>query len=466
MLKAYVIKITEQVKLFYDKDGIGYGKIVKDDRVEVMRLYGSAFESEIRKIIFKKKGIALGSGTVKEIASHCMALAQDGPKKKVNNRYALNGNIVRVDPMEPDSNKIVRIDKEGWRVVKSMALFHRQATQKALPIPRNGKGAKKFRGLFRNIPINDFKLMLAWMVCVIHSKGPFPILVIQGEQGSAKTFLVEIIRDLLDPVKGGLLSLPGSERNLVIMAANNVILAFDNVSSLKNWLPDALCRISTGTGFSCRKLYSNDEMMVIETCRPIILNGITDFVSKNDLADRSLLITMGRIDPKKRKSKAFLWEQYQEAKPEILGFLYGAVATALKYKDSVELEETPRMADFAILACAAVPSLKWNKEKFLKAYEKNRSQLMEVCYDSDAIARSVYEFILEKEDYTGTATELLTELRSFNDGNDQNKYFPSNPSKLSSRLKEAVPALRDKGVEVAFRRTSGARLIDIKLSNT
>jgi len=42
---------------------------------------------------------------------------------------------------------------------------------------------------------------------------------------------------------------------------------------LPNWLSDALCRLATGGCFGVRQLYIDDEEMLFEAARPILLNG-------------------------------------------------------------------------------------------------------------------------------------------------------------------------------------------------
>ena len=59
--------------------------------------------------------------------------------------------------------------------------------------------------------------------------GPFAILAIYGEQGSAKSTLCRIIRQLIDPNTAGLRSQPKDERDLLIAARHSAVLAFGNL---------------------------------------------------------------------------------------------------------------------------------------------------------------------------------------------------------------------------------------------
>jgi hypothetical protein len=61
------------------------------------------------------------------------------------------------------------------------------------------------------------------------------------------------------------------------------LLAFDNVSGLPIWLSDALCRLASGGSFAVRRLYTDDEevlLVLFEAARPILLNGIDEVISR------------------------------------------------------------------------------------------------------------------------------------------------------------------------------------------
>ncbi len=79
---------------------------------------------------------------------------------------------------------------------------------------------------------NDFVLVVAWALAVLRGKGPYPVIVLSGEQGSAKSTFCAILRALLDPNSAPLRALPREDRDLFIAATNGHVLTFDNVSGL------------------------------------------------------------------------------------------------------------------------------------------------------------------------------------------------------------------------------------------
>jgi hypothetical protein len=151
--------------------------------------------------------------------------------------------------------------------------------------------------------------------------GPYPILAIAGEQGSAKTVLSKLLRALIDPSMAPVRALPRDERELFIAASNGHVLAFDNFSGLPPWLSDTLCRLTSGGTFSTRRLFTDQDEILFAAARPVILNGIEGLITRPDLADRAILLTLVQIADQHRRLENALWREFELARPHILGAL-------------------------------------------------------------------------------------------------------------------------------------------------
>jgi len=106
-----------------------------------------------------------------------------------------------------------------------------------------------------------------------------------------------------------------------------------------------------------RQLYTNDDEVLFQAARPILLNGIEDVISRADLADRAIFLTLTPIAEKQRRSEAELWREFEVARPRILGALLDAAAQGLRERPRMRLDRLPRMADFAIWATACETAL-------------------------------------------------------------------------------------------------------------
>jgi pantothenate kinase-related protein Tda10 len=91
----------------------------------------------------------------------------------------------------------------------------------SLPTPATSNGGEiaKIRQ-FLNVNDANYVLILAWLVNCFRPDYPFPVLILSGEQGSAKSTTSRLLRELVDPNKTAFRSAPRDERDLVI-AANN-----------------------------------------------------------------------------------------------------------------------------------------------------------------------------------------------------------------------------------------------------
>ena len=264
-----------------------------------------------------------------------------------------------------DTFRVVRVTADGWTIAKRAdAPLLRPDGLRALPLPApDPEALDRLRQLI-NLPADNggndnFRLVVAWLVAALYPNGPYPVLALDGEQGSGKTTVCRMLRRLVDPNAAVLRATPRTEDDLLIAATNGRVIALDNVSFIENDMADALCRVATGAGFGKRTLYSDLGETIISVCRPVLLNGIPSLLARGDLADRSIAVTMPHIPDDKRRPEAAVWAEYDGAAPGILALLLDGLVMALKRLPTLQLATLPRMADFARLACAAAPAFGW-----------------------------------------------------------------------------------------------------------
>ena len=315
---------------------------------------------------------------------------------------------------------------------------------------------------FLNLPSsNDFVLIVAWLLAALRPGGPYPLLAISGEQGSAKTVLSKLLKALIDPNAAPVRALSREQRELMIAANNSYLLAFDNLSGLPHWLSDALCRLASGGSFAVRQLYTDDEEVLFEASRPILLNGIEDVISRPDLGDRAIFLTLAPIAEADRRPEADLWREFEIARPRILGALLDVVVHGLRANNQVQLERLPRMADFALWAAACETAF-WPAGTFARAYAANRRAAIESIIEADPLANCVRTIMSERSSWAGNASDLLR-LCAENAREDVSMSPPwaKNPRALAGRLRRAQTFLRMLDIEIAFGREgrAGARMI-------
>lgn len=409
---------------------------------------------------------ACSSGCINHLRKILTTVAfYEGPEIPVHVRYAKHGDAIYID-LANGAWQQVKITATGWEVIENIdspVKFIRRRGMKALPIPQNDFDIEALRGLL-NVDDDDWRLIVAWLLGAMNPDGPFPILILQGQQGSAKTSTAKLLKDLIDPSDSNIQSLPKSERDLIITANNSWVLNFDNLSGMSIGLADAFCRVATGSGFRTRKLFTDDDEVLFNIKRPVIMNGITDISRRSDFIDRAIIINMPVIPEENRISELTLKRYWEDCKASIFGHLCNAISTALANYEHIRIENLPRMADFAQWVNAGEPAFGWKPGTFLVAYENARINLTEMTIESDPVASTVIQLMEthQKEEWTGNATQLLDTLELYADNRMiRSRDWPKAPNVLSNQLRRSSADLLTKNIFIKWSK-SGSRSITIR----
>lgn len=460
-----LIGVAIEADLFHSSDGAAFADVVVADHRETLRVRGRDFRRWLTRQHYEQTGSAPSSEALQTALNMIEARAHfDAPERAVSIRVAGADGAAYLD-LGTDDWTAVRTVADGWSIVdRPPVRFYRSAGMQPLPIPERGGSVLALRR-FLNVKDDDsFWLIVAWLVAALRHHGPYPVLGLIGEQGTAKTTASKIIRGCVDPNVAPVRTLPREDRDLYIAARNGHVLGFDNISGLPPWTADALCQLATGTGFGTRELYSDTDETIIDACRPIMLNGIDDVTNRADLADRSLILTLEPIPDAERRVERELWEEFQAERPRILGALLDAVAHGLRQLPTTRLDRLPRMADFAIwaTACEGAHSVPGT---FLLAYTDNRDAAADEVVDADPVAAAIRAEMASRTVWTQTAASLLGALsEQVGEKQRKEKGWPSSARALSGRLRRAAPALRKVGIEIAFEREGQARTRTITIS--
>lgn len=346
----------------------------------------------------------------------------------------------------------VEVDADGWRVIESGVCpvrFRRAKSMMPLPTPRPGGDINELRR-YVNVAPDSWPLLVGWLAASLNPAGPYPILALHGEQGSAKTSTGLVVQKIIDPNSGGLRAEPREPRDLMIAASNCWVLAYDNLSRIDPWLSDAFCRLSTGGGFATRTLYSDDEETVFYAKRPILLTGIEELATRSDLIDRAVINLLPRITEERRVSESEFFRAFEVAAPQILGAVLDAVSAAIRNRPTTHLERLPRMADFALWATAAESGLGLRSGEFMAAYAENRQVANETVLESNPVAKYILE-LADAGGWAGTPSELHAKLETR--ATDQEKHakgWPKTARPLSGLLRRLAPNLRAAGAHIEF----------------
>jgi len=454
----------DEMDLWHTPDGEGFTTLNMGGHFENLPIASAQFRNFLAHNHFQTEGKMLSQTALEDKRRTLLGEALfAGDEYKVFNRLGVQGKCIYLDLGTKDW-KAVAIDAAGWQILDRPPIrFQRSRSMKALPLPTSGADGLEMLRPFLNVASEtDFRMLVAWLIGCFHPHGPYPILILTGEQGSSKSTTARVLRSLVDPANPMGRSSPQSEQDLVIAAKHNHVLAFDNLSYVKPAIADALCRISTGGGFGTRKLHTDAEEMLFDAKRPCLLNGIPDLANRPDLADRSIIVTLPVIANTERQTEAELWKAFEKAAPRILAGLLDAISTALERIGSVRLSESPRMADFAKWVTAAEPALGWTHGAFMESYAANKRSVVDAAIEGNPFAEAIICLIVENGPWEGTATDLLRSLKTqYPLLADDPNCFPRHVNKVSSELRRVRPLLGSRDISLRFERKGqhGTRLI-------
>lgn len=457
-----LVEAATSVELFHTPERVVYGSVLVRGHRETYALNSSGFREWLALKFYIKNGRPPHEQAVKDAIGVLKAKAMFvGKEHEVSVRLSGTGDAVFIDLGDEDW-RVLQIDASGIRVSAGASVkFRRPKGMLSLPLPAESGSLDDLRPFVNLRDDDQWRLLVAWLLGAMAPTGPYPILEITGEQGSAKSTLSKLLRGLLDPNSAPARATITKERDLMIAATNGRVLVFDNVSRLSAELSDALCRISTGGGFSVRTLYENADETLFEAELPIILNGIEDISHRPDLLERTIVLDLPVLTPGQRRDEQQFWADFEAAKPAILRGLYEAVRSALQNRPLVAGAKWPRMADFAKWVTAAESALGWTTGAFLESYERNRTEANTRILERDGLAEALIQLAGKGEPWEGTATELLAVLRS--PGMDHNPDLPRSPNALSGGLRRITPSLRSLGVSIEFHRKGHASQKVIRL---
>ena len=458
--------VASKARLFRSNDGRFFVQVPVGDRLEVYGLKSTAFRDwlihgylidrpdppsqvAIRRAIGVLEARARFDAGIPEVY---IRTGRDGDGE---------GSAYFLDLGDP-SGCAIAIGDRGWFAVDRPGVhFRRPVGFLPLPMPSRGGSIDLLRP-YVNLTDADFHLMVTWLTAVLRPVGPFPILVLSGEQASAKSTLAKVLRLLIDPHTCIALNPPTSTLNLMATAVNGWLLAYDNISDIPRWLSDALCQLVYGGAVSGRALFTNDDRSFIYAQRPVLLSGIGDFVRWADLKDRCVFLRLPPIPRTRCRGEDEFWKAFHADRPAILGAVLDAIVGGLRELPSVHLAELPRMADYAIWGEAVGRGLGWEPGTFLSTYTDNRKEAtLSDLLDSPlghVLLRGA-RLIAGLSDTPAKLHAKLTEIVGKKVAASAD--WPKTTATFSNELRRLAPQLRMHGMSVSFERRHEGRFITL-----
>jgi hypothetical protein len=459
-------KILQSVELFKNTSDDPY---ITVENGKTLKIKSELFNDWLMMAWHKETGEYLKDNKAKDIVQTVRSRAiygSNNKKIKVFQRvgYSECKENIYIDLIDDNCN-FVQVNKNGWNVVTAKSArvkFKNTKNMQPLPYPTSGGDINKLWQHTNITKDEDKGLILAWLInCLIPFSG-YPILVFYGGQGTAKSTTQSNLRDLIDPSEGNLRNKKANSDFLGIQAVNNYIVSLENLGSGKDGLSageqNTLCTIATGGAISDRKKYTDNEESMQAVKNPIMMNGISGFVTAQDLISRSIIITLDTIDSKQRKTDSDLQSAFERDKPEIFGALLDLTSKVLKMLPMIKVDNLPRMANFGKIGTALEQIQNKTKGSFLNNYKDNQNEAISEVLESEPIIIALMSYLSKRlNGFSGTWIDLAKYLKdeATNSGMNLDKLQPRG---LSAKIRANEPALKTIGINVRYlkRVTKGA----------
>src|SRR5262249_3201598 len=196
-------------ELFHAPDGTGFATIRGGDHVETWPVRSKGFKRWLAREFFTETASAPNSDAIQSALNVIEARTHfDGRQRTVHVRVGAFDGRLYLD-LADMRWRAVEIDGDGWRTVDQAPIpFRRAASMLALPEPVHGGSINELRK-FLNVRVpqdedqsenkdRDFTLSVAFILAALRERGPYPVLCLAGEHGSAKSTFTAVLRKLID----------------------------------------------------------------------------------------------------------------------------------------------------------------------------------------------------------------------------------------------------------------------------
>jgi len=440
-LIGYALEDVQE--LFVDQHGAPHALIDGEPVPLTSRCY-----SWLRRLMWEEEGRSVSGEYLKMAAGTLSAHAEfSGEVRELYTRAAWHENALYYE-LRP--GKVVRVGPGSWTFEPNPpVLFRRYVNLKALPDPEAGDSLDVLDELVNLKSERDRRLFKAYLVTLALEHVGRPIFNASGAMGSGKTTIGRVMKRTWDPTAPETVRF--DPRDFLQKAMHAYVVMLDNQNTIPEWAADTLCRLVTGEADSKRRLYTDDEDVIIELRRAVILNGINVPTERGDVLDRSLVVELERIPDGDRKTEEQIWEHFEAGHPKLLGTLFHVLSKAIALKPSIKLSRRPRLADWGEYAAAVYEVMGWDAETFLKDWDEVVRVQNQATLDGSPVAQAIIKLMEVHEECSHTSSKMHALLKEIAEeqGVDvaRDKAWPKSARWLWRRIKDVLALLAAAGIE-------------------
>jgi len=431
---------TERIPFAVPRDGPRIAQVFRGGRSSFRASLSARFEQQF--------GRAPSNSGLAEAIETLEGNVQNLPPTRLPLRVASHEGELVLDLGTPDGKAVI-IGPGAWKVVdQSPVLFTR--TDLTAPLPEPVRGGKLNDTLLPMLNLSgpDRDLVVACILSWLWPDIAHPVVYLRGEEGTAKSTAARLLRRLVDPSTVEMRRQPGRDEDFEVTLSGQWGIVLDNLSSISEWLSDAICTAVTGVGDIKRKKYADQELSVLQFRRCFILTSIPPLMERGDLVDRTCAFDLLPVGS--RRTDTEIAVDWQRVWPLALGALLDLACKVLSLMPDVAasgIHRGYRLADFALIAASMDQAA---GTRAMRCYADKVADSVRSAVEADPFALHLSR--LAAEGWEGTAHALF-ETYSFKLRGPGADLWPKNAISMSKRIQRMTGTLRKSGIGVVHDRS-------------
>lgn len=411
----------------------------------------------LNKMSFDVYGKILSRSSMTQVMDTLAAQACfDGEQHSLSVRHVMENTTLWYDL----GAEAVEINSNGWSVnTEPPIIFKRFSHQTHQVLPETGGDIRLLLKYVNMVDSQDQLLFLVHVIAAFIPGFAHPILIFSGPQGAGKSTPMKAMKKLIDPSEVNGTSMPKDESAFAQSVSHEAFVFYDNLSDMPHWFSDALAKAITGYAFTKRELFENDSDVIYGIQKVFALNGINQVVSRADLLQRSILLSLEALTEQQRRSEDDFWAEFEQDRPKILGAIFDILTQAMKLHQDVKLKKLPRMAAFTRWGYAIAEAAGFSGEDFIQAYNNNIETQHDEVIEANPVAVAVVRFMQNRDDWNGSPSELYGQLQAIVSKQHlaTRGGWAGSTSALGRDLRRLVPTLKERGIGVGFPKRGNQR---------
>jgi len=434
---------NEEFVLSSSTEGKATAKVTINGREEAIFIGSLKFRKHLQRRYFERFGLTLQKRDLDDLIELLAARAEHSAAVPTAHRITHLGDGTALLDTGNESGDVLEIASGSWKSKPNPGVpFVRPEGYRPLAKPvRQENLPERFQRFF-NVTSAQFVVLLVWLIVLLTSPGPYPILNIRGE---CSFELARFLRNMVDPNSVPIRGVPRYERDLMV-AIERLWIVVIQLSEIRGWFNEWLARMLTGAGFVTRRNYSDDEAITFAGLHPVVLVGTSDS-PHGAVGESTLTIQLPHVEPALRRLPSATTTELAVLESGFFAYVLDAAASTRLYDDYTPTH-LPQMSEFYTIGSRAELGLLWADNTFAKAYAAAR------LADSPALI-AVLEYGLTYRRWTGSATSLWQSITAQLTPASRNTNWPADPAALGKLLHDKGALLAEFGLVVKFWRANG-----------